>query len=126
MEALSRALVTTKSIPGPRPLKCSLQSMQSIAWMSWVQAHEPRGGCKPLIRQNKVKLGFGSLYGSKPAMSPAPAVIYGTSSNMKHLGRETSKVPSRKCMQQDGRQRPRIWTLPKSCINLFSVKKTNK
>lgn len=82
--------------------------MQSIAWMSWVQACEPKGGCKPLIRQNKVNLGFETLYGSKPAMSPVPAVIYGTSSSMKHLGREISKVPSRKCMQQNGRGRTLI------------------
>lgn len=73
--------------------------------MSWVHPHEPRGGCEPLIRQNKVKVGFGALYGSEPEMSPAPAVIYDTSSNTKHLGREVGKVHRRKSTQQDGRGR---------------------
>jgi len=70
-----------------------------------VQAREPRGGREPLIRQNKIKLGFGALCGSEPAMSPAPAGIYDSSSNTKHLGREVGEVPLRKCTQKDGRGR---------------------
>lgn len=70
-----------------------------------MKAREPRGGRQPLIRQNKIKLGFGTLCGTEPATSPAPAVIYDTSSNMEHLGREVGQVPLRKYMQQDGRGR---------------------
>lgn len=120
-------LIASKSIPWPRPLKCSLCGTQGIAGMSRVQALEPRTGCELLTRQNKTQFRFGARYGWKPAMSPAPAVIYDTSSNMKHLGREIDKVPLRMLMQQDGRERQSIWKLPKSYKFISALKRqTNK
>lgn len=100
--------------------------MQSTAWVSQEQAREPGGECEPLIRQNKIKLGFGTLYGSEPAMLPVPAVIYDTSSNTKHLGRENGEVPSRKCMQQDGRGRQHMKNAKIFYKSFFTLKKQAK
>jgi len=43
------------------------------------------------MRQNKIKLGFGILYGLEPEASLALALIYGTSSNTEQLRRGSVK-----------------------------------